>query len=94
MLLDGSCKNEKITPCRECKDWWRDVSEASELHPVAPDFEILNMRNVDVPNVNLSFNMIENLLSRLYEWYGENENKKDSKKVVDLYIKLVCWKSR
>ena len=90
MLLDGSCKNEKITPCRECKDWWRDVAEASELYPVAPDFEILNMKNVHVPNVKLSFNMIENSLSRLYEWYGENENRKDSKKVVDLYIKLLC----
>ena len=65
-------------------------SPASDFYPIPPGFDILNMTPDSVPNVKLSFKMIKNSLNRLFQWYKENEKMKDSRKVVEMYIKLLC----
>ena len=90
IILDGSCDNRVIPPCGSCKDWWMVESPALDFYPIPPGFDILNMTPDVVPNVKLSFKMIKNSLNRLFQWYQENEKMKDSRKVVEMYIKLLC----
>jgi hypothetical protein len=96
--------SECITQCGVCSDWWADwwnknnseddgaVDDGAELpvYPIEPGYHILDMEAAQFPCVRLSFELVRNSLIKLDEWYRENQTDRRAKKVVVLYVRIIC----
>ena len=87
-ILCGRDGKAMTRSCGRCSDWWsptrQHVYTNADVYPIAPaDLHLIaagEKKTGPIPAVELSFEMMENSIAALQDWYQKENNGNLSKK--------------